>query len=177
MQQVVAQIHPICAGFLIVGIGVVGRSRLALQQVFYLTSIIDYSSSLVTASLLQGAAIVAAAPGIDSRTLTPRQQGWLRGGRYLSQYVQVFFVACIHGSFSTDRPTSFPMQLPALERHNTPHHTWQVGQAVMAMCEEEENVQALSGATSPGVDCYGGAGEGFRIATYQGYLNQKTPAE
>ncbi|CAN0369334.1 unnamed protein product [Ectocarpus sp. 12 AP-2014] len=55
--------------------------------------------------------------------------------------------------------------------------TVEVGQAVMAMCEEEENVRALSGATSPGVDCYGGAGEGLRIATYQGYLNHKTPAE
>ncbi|CBJ30837.1 pyruvate dehydrogenase E1 component subunit beta [Ectocarpus siliculosus] len=52
--------------------------------------------------------------------------------------------------------------------------TVEVGQAVMAMCEEEENVRALSGATSPSVDCYSGAGEGFRIATYQGYLNHKT---
>lgn len=54
----------------------------------------------------------------------------------------------------------------------------QVGQAVMAMCEEEENVEALRNATSPGIDFYGeGGGAGLRIATYQGYLNGNAPAE
>lgn len=52
----------------------------------------------------------------------------------------------------------------------------QVGQAVMAMCEEEENVEALRKAASPGVDFYGDGGDAeLRIATYQGYLNGKTP--
>lgn len=54
----------------------------------------------------------------------------------------------------------------------------QVGQAVMAMCEEEENVEELHNATSPGVDFYSNDGDvGLRIATYQGYLNGKTIAE
>lgn len=48
----------------------------------------------------------------------------------------------------------------------------------MAMCEEEENVEALRNATSPGVDFYGDVGDaGLRIATYQGYLNGMTPAD
>lgn len=54
----------------------------------------------------------------------------------------------------------------------------QVGQAVMAMCEEEENVEELRNAKSPGVDFYSDGGEtGLRIATYQGYLNGKTTTE
>jgi len=47
------------------------------------------------------------------------------------------------------------------------------------MCEEEDHIDALSKAVNPGVDFYenGGAGgaAGHRIATYQGYLNGKTP--
>ena len=49
----------------------------------------------------------------------------------------------------------------------------------MALCEEEDQVEALTTVDSPGVDLYGDdAGtKGLAIATYQGYLNAKTPAE
>lgn len=47
----------------------------------------------------------------------------------------------------------------------------------MSMCEEEETVEILRKAPSPGVDFYTDAGAGLRIATYQGYLNGKTPEE
>ena len=53
----------------------------------------------------------------------------------------------------------------------------QVGQAVMSMCEEEETVDILRKAPSPGVDFYSDGGATLRIATYQGYLNGKTPEE
>lgn len=56
-------------------------------------------------------------------------------------------------------------------------HPEQVGQAVMSMCEEEETVEILRKAPSPGVDFYTDDGAGLRIATYQGYLNGKTPEE
>ncbi|CAM9369500.1 unnamed protein product [Scytosiphon promiscuus] len=54
--------------------------------------------------------------------------------------------------------------------------TVEVGQAVMAMCEEEENIEAVKEAKNPEVDFYrdaDGGGAGLRIATYQGYLNGK----
>lgn len=49
----------------------------------------------------------------------------------------------------------------------------------MVLCEEEDHVQALSEAASPGVDVYGddAGATGLAIATYQGYLNGKTPAD
>lgn len=55
----------------------------------------------------------------------------------------------------------------------------QVGQAVMVLCEEEDHVEALSKAVSPGVDLYGDDADSAElgIATYQGYLNGKTPAD
>eukprot|EP00752_Nemacystus_decipiens_P013840 g12287.t1 len=57
--------------------------------------------------------------------------------------------------------------------------TVEVGQAVMILCEEEDQVEALSEFKSPGVDFYAdGAGtKGLAMATYQGYLNGKTRAE
>lgn len=46
------------------------------------------------------------------------------------------------------------------------------------MCEEEENVEALSKAVSPGMDLYDDASvQGLRLATYQGYLNGETREE
>lgn len=46
----------------------------------------------------------------------------------------------------------------------------------MAMCEEEDHVDALSKAVRPRVDFYeDGSAAGLRLATYQGYLNGKTP--
>lgn len=49
----------------------------------------------------------------------------------------------------------------------------------MVLCEEEGQVEALSKAVSPGVDFYGdnAGATGLGIATYQGYLNGKTPAD
>lgn len=49
----------------------------------------------------------------------------------------------------------------------------------MVLCEEEDQVEALSKAESPGIDFYGddAGAKGLAIATYQGYLNGKTPAE
>lgn len=49
----------------------------------------------------------------------------------------------------------------------------------MVLCEEEDHVEAVSKTVSPGVDFYGddAAATGLQIATYQGYLNGKTPAE
>lgn len=62
---------------------------------------------------------------------------------------------------------------------HTPNRSTQVGQAVMALCEEEDQVEALSKAESPGIDFYAedAGAKGLAIATYQGYLNGKTPAE
>lgn len=49
----------------------------------------------------------------------------------------------------------------------------------MVLCEEEGDVEALSKAGSPKVDFYAddAGAQGLAIATYQGYLNGKTPAD
>lgn len=64
-------------------------------------------------------------------------------------------------------------------RMHTPNRLTQVGQALMVLCEEEDQVEALSKVESPGVDLYAddAGAMGHAIATYQGYLNGKTPAE
>eukprot|EP00903_Cladosiphon_okamuranus_P015896 g14681.t1 len=56
--------------------------------------------------------------------------------------------------------------------------TVEVGQAVMVLCDEEDQVEALSKAEGPGIDFYSddAGAKGLAIATYQGYLNGKTPA-
>ncbi|CAN0055967.1 unnamed protein product [Ascophyllum nodosum] len=52
--------------------------------------------------------------------------------------------------------------------------TVKVGRPVMVMCEEEENVDTLRAAPTPPIDLYGDDASKFRMATYQGYLQEST---